>query len=95
MTAVRAARTACALTAAALAAALAAGCGADTEETPSDFPAAEVRDGRAYLPAESHAEAKRLCDAAQADWPQAWADHPFVTFDIPDTDNDFSCVRPR
>jgi predicted small lipoprotein YifL len=76
-------------------AAAVAGCGADTEKTPTDFPPVKVdASGTAVAPVDDRAEADRLCDAAQADWPTAYAKYPYVTFDVPDTDSDFSCVRP-
>ena len=71
-----------------------AGCGADEEPTPTDFPAVTVgSDGVAHIKAKDRATAKKLCDAAaQEGWPAAWGDHPYVTFDLPD--EPFSCVKP-
>jgi hypothetical protein len=78
-----------------LLAAAVAGCGADTEQTPTDFPAVKAdAAGVAVAPVEDREEADRLCDAAQADWPTAYAAYPYVTFDVPGTGSDFSCVRP-
>jgi hypothetical protein len=74
--------------------AVVAGCGADEEDTPTDFPAVTVGgDGIARIAGKDRATAKRLCDAAAEEgWPAAWGEHPYVTFDLPG--EPFSCVKP-
>jgi len=74
-----------------VAAALVAGCGSSTEKT--DFPPLKTNEaGNKIAPVKDQAEAEKLCDAAQKDWP--YGDEVQISFDIPDTGSDVTCMKP-
>ncbi len=79
-----------------------AGCGEDDDEG-SDFPPPEgsssTVEGYAVLKVSDHSEGEELCQTAQADPPDAYADYGGIVFDIPgDSEGgdpeDIICVLP-
>jgi hypothetical protein len=64
------------------------------DSTAASFPPVEENEaGLPYAPVTDEAEAEALCDAAQATWPADYAAYDQVTFDIPGTGSDVTCVR--
>jgi hypothetical protein len=74
-----------------------AGCGEDDgSDSEPVFPAAKKNPAGLWdAPVRDLAEARRLCDAAQEGWPDAYAGHDQVTFEIPGTGSALTCVRQR
>lgn len=71
-----------------------AACGGDDGGEPTTFPAGKINPaGHYYVPVSDQAEADSLCSAAQEDWPEEYAEYDDVTFDLPNTGSDVTCVR--
>ena len=75
-----------------------AGCGGEDEKRSSHvaFPAATRNPAGLWdAPVRNLAQAKRLCDTAKEGWPDAYAGHDRVTFEVPNTGIHLTCVRQR
>jgi hypothetical protein len=74
-----------------------AACGSDDGGSggePTTFPAGKINPaGNYYVPVSDQAEADRLCSSAQEAWPDEYAEYDQVTFDLPNTGSDVTCVR--
>lgn len=87
-------RTLPAAAAAVIALFLLAGCGGgESKDSASlSFPRGAANEaGLFYVPVTDKAEADRLCDAVDQ-WPASYPKQ--VTFDIPNTGSDVTCLRP-
>ena len=64
-----------------------------TTATPSFPPVHTNPAGLSYVPVADQSQAAELCNAAQSDWPDEYSAYDQVTFDIPGTGSDVTCVR--
>jgi len=75
-----------------------AGCGGggSTESAPSEAASnlkVERHDGLAWIPVNTMAEAEELCEQVEEDWPDRLQGQSQVTFDLPNTGSDYTCVK--
>lgn len=70
------------------------GRGGGSDGASLSFPPAKKNPaGNWYAPVKDQAEGDRLCKAALDEWPDVYASLDQVTFDIPGTGADVTCIR--
>lgn len=75
-----------------------AGCGSDSGTSSPTGPTTklkvQIRGDQAVIAVKTQEDGADLCNEIQADWPAELEGYDQVSFDVPDTGSDVTCVAP-